>query len=255
MPHKPVKSRLFVEQPLAEAQRLALSSGQSHYLCRSLRLGVGGRVSVFNGHDGEWLAELVETGRAAKADCIRQIRSQFKPSNIRLLMSPLRPARTEFAVEKATELGVSRITFVSTDHAVKRAVNFRRLRAIAVEAAEQCGGMSLPKIDGVISLDDELVNWPTGCQLLFCDELATSDCGFPSLAADQATAVLVGPEGGFSVRERARIDGLQFSVRISLGCRVLRAETAVTAALALVNTCSLTRSGACRTWQGKDIGA
>ncbi len=231
-----MKSRLFVEQPLAGAQQVSLSAGQAHYLNRVIRLREGGRAAVFNGQDGEWIAELQGGGKRMRLKCIKLIRAQTQCPDVWLLLTPLRRARTEFAVEKAVELGVSRIVFVSTARAAERTVNIGRLRAIAIEAAEQCGGMNLPRIDGIRPLAAELKSWPQGRRLLFCDEeAATGSFPFPAPSADAGNAVLIGPEGGFTERERNLVGAFEFSVRVSLGSRILRAETAAVAALALLN--------------------
>ena len=236
MPAKPIKSRLFVEQPLGAAQPVLLDSRQAHYIHRVMRLRSGGQVPIFNGRDGEWLSELHLSQNQVHLECIRQIRPQLEDSDVWLLMVPLRQARTEFAVEKAVELGVSRIAFVSTERAVPRRVNLVRLRTIAIEAAEQCGGMSIPKMAETRALDQEFQNWPQGRVLYFCDENAgATNLPFPCQAGESARAVLIGPEGGFSDSERQYINDLKFSLRISLGHRVLRAETAVVSALTIIN--------------------
>lgn len=236
MSAKSMKSRLFVEQPLGAAQPVSLDSRQAHYVQKVMRLRSGGQVPIFNGRDGEWLSELHLSQNQVHLECIRQIRPQSEDSDVWVLMVPLRQARTEFAVEKAVELGVSRIAFVSTAHAVPRRVNLARLRAIAIEAAEQCGGMNIPKIADVQELDQELQNWPLGRVLYFCDENAgPTNLPFPFQTGESAKAILIGPEGGFSDFERQYINDLKFSLRISLGRRVLRAETAVVSALTIIN--------------------
>lgn len=231
---KIVKSRLFLAHRLAQAQCISLDGGQSRYLNRVMRLREGASVPVFNGRDGEWLAELQHGGIVLK--CTSQIRRQVDCPDVWLLMTPLRQSRTEFAVEKAVELGVRRICFVSTKRTVLRKINLPRLRSIAIEAAEQCGGMNVPHIEDVRALFSVLQTWPSHRTLQFCDEETVGEREVVSIQAEpSASAVLVGPEGGFTDRERQQIDALEFSVRVGLGCRVLRAETAVIAALALNN--------------------
>ena len=236
MSSKSVKCRLFVEQPLGGAQQISLTEGQAHYLSRVMRLRAGCRIPVFNGRDGEWAAELQGVGSRMHLNCVSQIHAQRGCPDVWLLMAPLRRSRTEFAVEKAVELGVSRITFVSTDRTSHSRVNVSRLRSIAVEAAEQCGGMAVPRIEGIRPLGSVIGAWPEDRKLIFCDEEAGGErCPLPGPSAHKGSALLIGPEGGFSERERLLIGALENSVRSSLGDRILRAETAVAAALALLN--------------------
>lgn len=231
------KSRLSVRQPLVEDQYVELTESQSHYVIRVLRLRKGGQILLFNGHDGEWMAEIVSFDKVVRLKCIYHARVQINSPDVWLLMAPLKPSRTEFAIEKSVELGVSKIEFVSTDRSVKRSIKYKRLNAIANEAAEQCGGMDVPQINEIKSLDDVLNLWDESRKLLFCDEEAVS-MPFPYLSQDNKFAIIIGPEGGFTEAERSKIETLEYSHKVSLGPRILRAETAVISALTLVHASS-----------------
>ena len=231
-----VKTRLFVEQQLAKAQSVTLQPSQSHYLTRVMRVRAGGSVILFNGIDGEWLAEVRGGAVAAALTCKTRLRRQLPSPDIWLLFAPLRQRRSEYAVEKATELGVSRILPAVTERTGKRSLNAKRLRAVALEAAEQCGGMSVPEIDEPRPLAEILDAWPSGRRLFYCDEELPGDHGFPPVALKPGgAAVLIGPEGGLTPRERNCLETLEYATAAGLGERILRAETAVVAALAMVN--------------------
>ena len=218
------------------AQSLTLQPSQSHYLTRVMRVREGGSVILFNGADGEWLAEVNRGIDPVELKCVTRLRRQLPPPDVWLVFAPLRQPRSEYAVEKATELGVSRILPAVTERTGKRSLNSRRLRAIALEAAEQCGGMSVPRIDEPRPLPKILDAWPVGRRLLYCDEELPGHHGFPEvLRGAGGTAVFVGPEGGLTQRERDRLAALEDATAAGLGERILRAETAVAAALALVN--------------------
>ena len=236
MPDKSLKARLFVDHPLAAAQSVSLNGRQAHYLLRVMRSRNGDSVSIFNGRDGEWSSELQISQKEPLLICRQIIRPQEPSPDIWLLMAPLRPARAEFAVEKAVELGVSRIVFVTTDHTMRRSVNLKRLQAIAIEAAEQCGGLQIPEIEDVSPLADALKDWPSERHLFFCDEKTIVE-PVPSLQSlpQGPSALLVGPEGGFSETERRGMMALDTSLRLSLGQRLLRSETAVVAGLTMIN--------------------
>lgn len=236
MPDKSLKARLFVDHPLAADQSVSLNGRQAHYLLRVMRSRNGDFVSIFNGRDGEWSSELQMSQKEPHLVCRQPIRPQEAGPDVWLLMAPLRPARVEFAVEKAVELGVSRIVFVMTDHTLPRGVNLKRLQAIAIEAVEQCGGLHIPEIEDVSPLVDALKNWPSARTLLFCDETTMVE-SVPSLQSlpQGPSALLVGPEGGFSETERREMMALDKTLRLSLGQRLLRSETAVVAGLTMIN--------------------
>jgi 16S rRNA (uracil1498-N3)-methyltransferase len=231
--------RLFLDQPLAEGQGVPLAPEQAHYLFGVMRLGPGARVRVFNGRDGEWEAEVAEAGkRGGQLTALTRTRAQEMPPDLWLLFAPIKKARTDFIVEKAAEMGCRRILPVQTDRTNSERVRADRLRAHAVEAAEQCGGVFVPEVAELARLPDLLSVWDARRTLWFCDEtLAGSPAPAPA-RGEGPGAVLVGPEGGFSEKERARLRALPWARPVRLGPRILRADTAAVAALALWQTTS-----------------
>ncbi|MCY3878703.1 MAG: 16S rRNA (uracil(1498)-N(3))-methyltransferase [Rhodobacteraceae bacterium] len=228
--------RLFVEHRLATAQRITLSAAQTHYLTRVMRLKTGSDVILFNGRDGEWACRIDQLKPSAELTCTQLRRAQLQPPDVWLLFTPLKRPRTEFAVEKATELGVARILPILTERCERHSVNLTRLRAIATEAAEQCGALSVPEIRDTLPLLSVLVDWPAGRRLYFCDEEFSAVPDAPRISGGGVSrAVLIGPEGGFTEGERTRLAAMPFISHVGLGKRILRAETAVAAALALMN--------------------
>ncbi|QFT94228.1 Ribosomal RNA small subunit methyltransferase E [Roseovarius sp. THAF9] len=227
------KIRLYVEHPLGEGQTVPLDRDQAHYLFGVMRQGTGDAVLLFNGHDGEWHATVAEAGkRKGLLNVERQTRPQQDPPDLWLLFAPIKKARTDFIVEKAAEMGAARILPVQTDFTNSERIRQDRLQAHAVEAAEQCGGTYVPEVTDLQKLDRLLADWPEGRQLMFCDEALAG----PSEAArkeGQAApwAILIGPEGGFSDAERARLNALPFAHPTALGPRILRADTAAVAAM------------------------
>ncbi|EEX08716.1 surface protein [Ruegeria lacuscaerulensis ITI-1157] len=229
------KIRLYVDHPLGAGQSVPLTREQAHYLFGVMRLAVGGQVALFNGRDGEWLAEVAEAGkRGGVLSCLEQTRPLQLPPDLWLLFAPIKKARTDFIVEKAAEMGAAKIMPVQTAFTNSERIRQDRLQAHAVEAAEQCGGTFVPEVCDLQRLDKLLDNWPDGRQLMFCDEaeagsalrLAAQDKGRP-------WAILIGPEGGFSDAERQRLKDLPFTHVVSLGPRILRADTAAVAAMTL----------------------
>ncbi len=227
------KIRLYVDHPLEAGQLVPLSREQAHYLFGVMRMTVGGAVALFNGHDGEWQAEIVETGkRGGLLRATRQSAALQLPPDLWLLFAPIKKARTDFIVEKAAELGVRRILPVQTEFTNTTRLPHARLVAHAIEAAEQCGGTFVPEVAELTPLASVLKDWPSDRALMFCDEeLAGAAHGLPNRKGPWA--ILIGPEGGFSERERTRIASLEQSYSVSLGPRILRADTAAVAALAL----------------------
>lgn len=230
--------RLYVEAPLGEGVSVPLDSAQSHYLGTVLRLKSGGRVLVFNGRDGEWSATLVLVKRTAALDVGAKTREQSSPADLHYLFAPLKTARLDYVVQKAVEMGVSRLQPVLTRHGQVARVNTQRMRANAIEAAEQCGILSLPDIEAPVPLARLLAERDAGRLLVFCDE--DSEVANPAAALSglphSPLAVLIGPEGGFAEDERTALLRLPNVVRLSLGPRILRADTAAVAALTLVQT-------------------
>ncbi|MCU0828216.1 MAG: 16S rRNA (uracil(1498)-N(3))-methyltransferase [Tabrizicola sp.] len=234
--------RLHVDHPLADGQAVPLSQDQAHYLVGVMRLAVGDAVHLFNGHDGEWRATLTAAGkRGAVATCQSQTRPLQLPPDLWLLFAPIKKARTDFIVEKAVELGVARILPVQTRHTNSERIRQDRLQAHAVEAAEQCGATFVPDVADLQPLDRVLSDWPKGRRLYWCDETALSQ---PAKLAPQdgPAAILIGPEGGFSAEEAKRLRGRADTTPISLGPRILRADTAAVAAITLWQA-------ACGDWQ------
>ncbi len=229
------KIRLYVEHPLGPGQSVPLTREQAHYLFGVMRLSIGGQVALFNGQDGEWRAEVVEAGkRGGVLSCVEQTKLLQLPPDLWLLFAPIKKARTDFIVEKAAEMGAARIIPVQTEFTNSERIRQDRLQAHAVEAAEQCGGTYVPEVTDLQRLDRALDAWPENRQLMFCDEatvgsalrLAESEKGKP-------WAILIGPEGGFSERERKRLAELPFAHVVSLGPRILRADTAAVAAMTM----------------------
>lgn len=227
------KIRLYVDQPLAPGQAVALSQDQAHYLTGVMRLAEGAAILLFNGKDGEWRATLAQAGkRNAIALCDAQTKPLHLPPDLWLLFAPIKKARTDFIVEKAVELGVSRILPVQTRHTNSDRIRQDRLQAHAIEAAEQCGATSVPEVADLTQLDKLLAQWPTDRRLYWCDETAL---GQPATITptEGPAAILIGPEGGFSADEAAKLRGKPHVTPISLGPRILRADTAAVAALTL----------------------
>jgi 16S rRNA (uracil1498-N3)-methyltransferase len=237
--------RLHVEAPLAAGAMLPLDREQANYLINVLRRKNGDWVLVFNGRDGEWRARVEGTGRKGVAlTLVEQARPQTAPGDLHYLFAPLKQARLDYLVQKAVELGVSRLVPVLTQHGQVARVNLDRVRANAIEAAEQCGILNLPEIAAPVALPRLLAEWVPERLLVFCDEdapvadpiavLEEARDSTPPLLGHMPVSVLIGPEGGFSEDERTALVKLPNLVRLSLGPRILRADTAAVAVLALV---------------------
>ncbi len=230
--------RLHVEADLAAESQIDCTPAQANYLRNVLRLAAGARILLFNGRDGEWLAELVEAGRrACRLRPLEQTRPQEAGPDIRYLFAPLKRARLDYMVQKAVEMGAARLSPVLTRRTQVGRVNLERMRANAIEAAEQCGILTIPEIDAPVSLETALGEWDAGRALVFCDEGAPVADPLAALChlSPGPVALLIGPEGGFCEEERLMLMDQAFVTPISLGPRVLRADTAAIAALALVN--------------------
>lgn len=229
------KIRLFLDHPLHEGQCVALNRDQAHYLFGVMRQDVGASILVFNGRHGEWQARIAEAGK--RAGCLSitaRTAAQRDPPDVWLLFAPLKKARTDFIVEKATEMGAARIVPVQTEFTNAERIRQDRLQAHAVEAAEQCGGTFVPEVATLQKLQALLADWPNGRRLMVCDESAAGEAHvLPPEAADDPWAILIGPEGGFSDRERAQFHALSYASIVSLGPRILRADTAAVAALTI----------------------
>jgi 16S rRNA (uracil1498-N3)-methyltransferase len=229
--------RLFVDDALATGVEILPPPEALNYLLNVLRLRAGDAILLFNGRDGEFLAHLAETTRrSAKLRVDRQTRPQTARADLDYCFAPLKQARLDYMAQKATEMGAGRLLPVITRRTQVRRVNSTRLRANAVEAAEQCGVLSVPEVAEAVDLDDFLAAFPPERLLVFCDEDAPIHNPVEALKGrtGRGVSVLLGPEGGFDDDERAAIARLSHVVRISLGPRVLRADTAAVAALAIV---------------------
>ncbi|MEM7328491.1 MAG: 16S rRNA (uracil(1498)-N(3))-methyltransferase [Pseudomonadota bacterium] len=228
-------ARLFVEAALQDGVEIELPDAQSRYLLRVMRLDAGAQVRAFNGKDGEWMCALARHGKIAGLRPVRHIRAQAQTPDLTLMFAPIKKARTDFIVEKATELGVRAIQPVITDYTQTQRVRTDRMKSLVIEAAEQTERMDLPVVHEAESLEKCLSGWEKDRPLIYCDE--ASDAAPLSQYRDQlvgqATTILIGPEGGFSPKERKILRQLAFVRPITLGPRILRAETAVVSALTL----------------------
>lgn len=229
------KIRLYVEQPLGQGQSVPLTREQAHYLFGVMRQSVGAQIALFNGRDGEWLAEVSEAGkRGGVLSCLQQTKPLQLPPDLWFLFAPIKKARTDFIVEKAAEMGAARILPVQTEFTNSERIRQDRLQAHAVEAAEQCGGTFVPEVAELQKLDRVLDAWPEDRQLMFCNEAEVgSALRLAAQEKGQPWAILIGPEGGFSDRERTRLTALPYAHVVSLGPRILRADTAAVAALTM----------------------
>ncbi|GGH11890.1 ribosomal RNA small subunit methyltransferase E [Alsobacter metallidurans] len=229
--------RIFVDAALAAGQTLALERDPSHYLLNVLRMQEGDRFLVFNGRDGEFLARIGKgSKKAAAAEIAEQTRPQPAPGDLHYLFAPLKHARLDYMLQKAVEMGASRIQPVVTRHTQVSRVNIERMRANVVEAAEQCGVLCVPEVADEVRIDRLLGDWDPSRLMIFCDEDAEVADPLSALRGVEPgpAAILIGPEGGFSPEERAQLLRLPRLLRLSLGPRILRADTAAVAALALV---------------------
>ena len=228
--------RLYVEVPLAVGSEVALDQAQAHDLTNVMRRRVGDPVALFNGTEGEWFAHISEIrlGRGGVLEVESRARPQIAEPDIWLMMAPIKRVPIDLITVKATELGASLLWPVVTQHAVVQRVNLRRMRANAVEAAEQCRRLSVPVCRSPTALAEALEGWPAGRALLVCDERGGSETIHQVLtrAKAESWAIMVGPEGGFTDQEFALLRGLPQCRFAGLGPRILRAETVAIAALA-----------------------
>lgn len=241
--------RLFVDADLSENAAILLPESQSHYILRVMRLSEGAPVCVFNGREGEWDCEIAEiSGKKAHLRALRQSRAQQAGSDLWLLFAPLKvKARLSFIVEKAAELGAARIQPVITERTQFDRIKTDKLRAVAIEASEQTERLDVPEIAEPLKLTDLLAGWDTARQIIYGDESGDDETrpwgGMPGRGAPMAkalklsgqkkAAILIGPEGGFSAEERALLRSLEFVMPVTLGPRILRAETATISALTI----------------------
>ena len=231
-PAWPPKSlpRLFVRTKLGDGAPIELDAGQANYLGNVMRLGVGAELLVFDGSSGEWLGRIIEAGKKRMTLAVeRRTREAETTPDVWLAFAPVKRVQTDWLVEKATELGAARLIPVMTQRTVAERVRLDRLEAIAIEAAEQCGRTVLPAIDQPVTLEQLLERRDPSRALHFADEAG----GEPAATAfaPGPALILIGPEGGFTDEERASIRAAPNSVAVSLGPRILRAETAALASL------------------------
>jgi len=230
--------RLFVKSLLGRDAEIALTPEQAHYLGNVLRLKPGDHVLLFNGADGEWCTRLTALGKkTGAATPEHQTRPQEAGPDLHYLFAPIKRARLDYMAQKATEMGVSVLQPVITRRTVAERVNTERLQANAIEAAEQCGILRIPEVRAPQKLDGLLRQWDKARLLIFADEAAPTASPLEALAGQSARplAVLIGPEGGFEPEERAHLLQQTYVIPLSLGSRVMRADTAAVACLALVN--------------------
>lgn len=230
------KLRLYVEAPLAAGAGVEPSAAQAHYLLHVMRAREGGMVRLFNGRDGEWRAKLTKASRrSCFLLCETRLAAQAEVPDLWLAFAPIKKTPADYVAQKATELGVRALQPVITHRTIARRVNLDRLHANAVEAAEQSGRLSVPEVRTEVELPALLKSWPKDRQLLFCDESggAPPIAGALEKAKHGAWGVLTGPEGGFDDEERALIRAQPFVVPVTLGPRIMRADTAALAALSV----------------------
>ena len=230
--------RLYMTAALADGCQIACDKDQSNYLANVLRLEAGAQILLFNGQDGEWSATLTS---ASKRNCVLTVNTQVRPQisgpDLHYVFAPLKHTRLDYMVQKAAELGVSALRPVITRRTIAERVNIARMQANVIEAAEQCGILHVPSIAAPERLDRALETWDASRRLIFCDEEANANDPLAVLGKIPRgpLAVLIGPEGGFAPEERAQLLSKPFTVPVSLGPRIMRADTAAVAALALVN--------------------
>jgi 16S rRNA (uracil1498-N3)-methyltransferase len=229
--------RLFIGDALMAGHPFEASKEHFHYLTNVLRMAEGDAVLLFNGRDGEWRADLsLPTRKRLFLTPAEQTRPQPAPSDLHYLFAPLKVGRLDYLVQKAVEMGAGVLQPVMTQHVQGKITSLERLEANAVEAAEQCGILAIPQVAAPRKLEDVLTDWPRDRRIIFCDEGHGSQNPLPALRQikERKLALLVGPEGGFSDEERALLRNLDFVTAIPLGPRILRADTAAVAALAVI---------------------
>ncbi|MCP5382393.1 MAG: 16S rRNA (uracil(1498)-N(3))-methyltransferase [Kordiimonadaceae bacterium] len=234
MSNKKPKIRLYLDDQINSGTVFLIEGNQGHYLVNVMRVKLGDYVIIFNGFDGEWLAEITKVGKGkAKITLREKVSEQKSDPDLWYLFAPIKKARIDYMVQKATEIGVSRIIPVLTERTNLDKIKFDKLLVNAIEAAEQSGRMTVPQIDDLLQLDKVLKDWPENRGLIFCDEAGDAIPMQEIKKSFDKWAVLIGPEGGFSPQEREFIRAHQNTVAITLGPRILRADTAAVAALSL----------------------
>ncbi|TQS71421.1 16S rRNA (uracil(1498)-N(3))-methyltransferase [Rhodobacteraceae bacterium] len=228
------KIRLYVDHPLGQGQDVPLDAAQAHYLFGVMREGAGSHVALFNGRDGEWTAEVTQAAKKrGMLCCVGQSAAQLDPPDLWLVFAPIKKERTDFIVEKATELGCAKILPVQTEFTNSGRFRQDRAQAHALEAAEQCLGTYVPPVADMQPLAKLLTDWDPARKILFCDEALVGPARTLGALQPGPWAILIGPEGGFSPAERARLHAMDAVTPVSLGPRILRADTAVCSAITL----------------------
>ncbi len=229
--------RLYIEANLGPGAVVEATPEQFNYLANVLRLAEGAEILVFNGRDGEWKASLsFPTRKRILLNATEETRPQPADCDLHFLFAPLKVGRMDYLVQKAVEMGAGLLQPVMTQHVQGKITSLERLQANAIEAAEQCGVLAIPRVAPVQKLKDLLERWPADRRIIFCDEDSQTQNPLPALSriTERKLALLVGPEGGFSDEERQLLRSLPFVTAIPLGPRILRADTAAVAALAVV---------------------
>jgi 16S rRNA (uracil1498-N3)-methyltransferase len=229
--------RLYVPHDLRQELEIEADPQQAHYLVNVLRLAEGAQLLLFNGRDGEWLARIAAIAKKrVSLTPVMQTRMQPAHPDLVYCFAPLKQGRLDYLVQKAVEMGAGVLQPVITQHTQISTVGIDRLKANVIEAAEQCGNLAIPRVLETVKLDRVLWEWEPGRQLIFCDESATSNNPLPILnaIASRKLGLIIGPEGGFSEDERRQLRALPFVTPIPLGPRILRADTAAVAALAVI---------------------
>ena len=229
--------RLHVTGDLAAGARIMPDPQQSHYLTNVLRMSEGAELLVFNGRDGEWLARVsAKSKKCVELEAVEQTRPQPPHPDLIYCFAPLKVGRLDYLVQKAVEMGAGVLQPVVTQHTQMTKIGTERLEANAIEAAEQCGILAVPKVREAVKLDRLLAGWEPDRRLIVCDEEASTNNPLPALRTitERKLGLIVGPEGGFSEDERRQLRALPFVTAIPLGPRILRADTAAVAALAVI---------------------
>ena len=229
------KTRLYVTGDLGANKIVLLNDGQTHYLLHVLRARAGNRVLLFNGREGEWLAEITQAGkRGVTLACLKRTEPQAGTPDIWLVFSPVKKTPSDYLVQKATELGVCVVQPVFTRRTIVNRINMERMAANAIEAAEQSARLIVPEIREAVTLERLLASWPKDRHLFFCDEGGTArPLAEVARGTSGPAAIITGPEGGFDPAEREMLRALPFVIPVTLGPRILRADTAALAALAV----------------------
>lgn len=231
--------RLFVSQSLRLGEPVEADSDQFNYLANVLRMGDGSEILLFNGRDGEWKASLsFPTRKKIVLRPFEETRPQPEKPDLHYIFAPLKTGRMDYLVQKAVEMGVGVLRPVFTQHVQGKITNLDKLRANVIEAAEQCGILAVPEVEEPVRLKDLLESWSPHRRIIYCDEGDTGQNPLPALRAinEKQLALLVGPEGGFSEEERQLLRSKAWVTPIPLGPRILRADTAAVAALAVIQS-------------------